>query len=99
MISRIFKLRVRPEQKQAFEKDFQDISLPYVRKQSGLMGMTVGNPTKWEPNDYLLITNWEDEQALIKFAGEKWNEAVIPAGMEKYIFQCSVDHYDVIEQS
>ncbi len=99
MITRIFRLRIRPEQKAAFEKDFQEISLPYVRKQPGLLGMTVGNPTKWEPNDYLLITNWKNETALLNFAGENWNEAVIPGGMEKYIYKCWVDHFEVIEQS
>ncbi len=41
-----------------------------------------------------MISVWANEDALRSFAGESWNLAVIPAGMEKYVSQCWVHHYE-----
>ena len=94
MIIRIFRVRIRPEQRAAFEHDFREISILHVQAQQGLVSITVGNPTKWTPEDYLLITTWENEEALLSFAGSSWNKAVIPEGMEKYVVECWVDHFE-----
>ena len=98
MIIRIFRVRIRPEQRAAFERDFGEISIPHrphVQAQQGLVSITVGNPAKWKPEDYLLITTWENEKALLSFAGSSWNEAVIPESMEKYVVECWVDHFEL----
>jgi len=31
---------------------------------------------------------------LKKVAGDKWNEALMPKGMEKHIEKCSISHYE-----
>lgn len=98
MIIRIFKVRIRPEQRSDFERDFKEISLSFVKVQPGLISMQIGTPTKWQPEDYLLITTWENEQALVKFAGENWQDAVIPGGMEQYIVECWVDHFEPLDE-
>ena len=46
-----------------------------------------------------MISRWENEEDLIRFAGDSWNEAHIPKGMEKYIEHCSVNHYSNIDMS
>ncbi len=40
-----------------------------------------------------MISQWENEAALKAFAGELWNQAVIPPGMEKFVVDCWVNHY------
>lgn len=40
-----------------------------------------------------MVSRWADEAALADFAGENWNQAVIPAGMERYVAECWVHHY------
>lgn len=57
----------------------------------------IGGPTKWNPDDYLMVTYWEDEASLKEFAGENWNQAIIPEGMKKYPKTFSVAHYKNIE--
>jgi heme-degrading monooxygenase HmoA len=93
LITRIFKVRIDSNLRQEFEQKFQEISIPYVQSQKGLISFVVGNPTQWTPDNYLLITNWSSEEDLMTFAGKNWNKAVIPEGMEKFVVQCWVDHF------
>ena len=95
MITRLFRIRIKPDRRADFERDFIDISVSYVKKQAGYLSHTVGYPTAWQPNDYLLVINWRDEEALHAFAGEAWNKPVIPGGMEHYVVDCWVDHFVV----
>ena len=41
-----------------------------------------------------MITVWTDEESLASFAGENWNQPVIPDGMEKFVQESSVAHYE-----
>ena len=93
MITRIFRVRIRPELRAEFERKFLEISVPYVQHSKGYRSHSVGYPTKWKPDEYMLLTNWENEQALEEFAGTYWNKAVIPVGMEKFVAECWVDHF------
>jgi hypothetical protein len=44
-----------------------------------------------------MISTWQDEQSLINFAGQAWHNPVIPNGMEKYVKQCWVHHYEIFD--
>ena len=55
--------------------------------------MTIGRPTRWAPEEYVMLSVWENEQSVKDFAGEQWNQAVIPDGMEKFVADCWVHHY------
>lgn len=92
-IIRIFKVQIHPELRDQFESDFLGKSLPYVEQQKGLLSQTVGFPDDTNPNEYLLATEWESVAVLQQFAGNDWQYAVIPKGMEKYVARCSVEHY------
>ena len=93
MITRIFRVQIKPELKHQFEAKFADISVQAVTAAKGCSRVAIGKPTKWSPNEYVMITDWQDEQALINFAGTDWNRAVIPPGMEQYVESCSLHHY------
>jgi heme-degrading monooxygenase HmoA len=95
MIIRIFKTTIYPEMKKDFERDFNSISIDSVKSHKGFISCQIGKPTKWNPNEYSMITLWEDEDSLIGFAGKNWHIAVIPPGMEKYPTKYSVDHFIV----
>jgi heme oxygenase (mycobilin-producing) len=41
-----------------------------------------------------MISQWEDETALIAFVGEQWNHPVIPPGMNDFVIECWVYHYE-----
>ena len=93
MIIRIFTATVPLALHEEFEAKFKEISVPLVKGQKGLLGIDIARPTQWNPNLFVMISKWASKEDLISFAGEKWNEAHIPAGMDKYIDACSVDHF------
>jgi len=95
MITRIFRVRVPAALHHAFEADFLAISLPLVKQHAGLVDVHVGRPTKWSPEEYLMISTWQDEASLIAFAGENWQQAVIPSGMTQYATGCWVHHAEL----
>ena len=41
-----------------------------------------------------VLSTWQSESDIVVFAGENWNKAVIPHGMEKYVSECWVNHYE-----
>lgn len=99
MIIRIFKAVIPIELHEEFELKFKEISVPVVENYSGLISLEIAKPTKWNPKEFVMISSWNKEDDLIKFAGQNWNEAHIPKGMEKYIESCSVDHFQQIKLS
>ena len=64
------------------------------KSQQGFISVTIGKPTLWTPDEYLMISYWENVADLESFAGENWNQAVIPSGMEQYVLQCWVHHFE-----
>lgn len=62
---------------QEFEQNFVAVSIPYVKSQPGLISVAVGRPTRWVPDEHVMITVWRSETDLVHFAGENWNRAVI----------------------
>ena len=95
MIVRIFRVSVPEDLHKEFETKFLSVSVTYVKHQLGLISVEVGKPTIWQPDEYVMISHWQDTQSLIAFAGEEWHQAVIPDGMEKYVRQCWVHHYEI----
>ena len=98
-IIRIFRTTIRPEMRQDFERDFASISVAAVKSQPGFISCHIGSPTKWNPDEYAMITVWEDEDALANFAGEEWHKAVIPPAMEQYPVSFSVEHFYIKEMA
>ncbi len=93
MIIRIFQVTIHSEYREDFERDFRTISVDTVQNHKGLISCHIAGPTQWNPDDYIMVTYWEDEDSLAAFAGENWNQAVIPPEMERYPRYFSVAHY------
>src|SRR5688500_10628041 len=97
MIARVFRVRVYPGVQAEFERKFYDVSLPVVKLQPGLISYAAGKPTKRSPEEYFLITTWENETALENFAGKDWHRPAVPAVMERFVAESWVHHYEVVE--
>ena len=93
MIIRIFRVRIDPSLRSEFESKFASISVDAVSKQEGFVSVTIGKPSQWDPDEYVMVSHWESEEALMLFCGESWSQPHIPEGMEKYVKECSVSHY------
>ncbi len=94
MIARIFRVRINEGLKEDFEKDFIQISIPLVKAQKGLVSFSAGKVIDQDKDEYVLITTWENQNALVAFCGEAWEKAVIPHGMEKYVKECWLTHFE-----
>ena len=92
-ITRVFRVQIHEELRSEFEPKFNTLSKGIVESASGCIRQAVLRPTKWNPNEYAMISEWESEADLIAFAGENWSRSVIPSGMEKYAEIHSVSHF------
>ena len=92
-ITRVFRVKINSELREEFEPLFQSVSVASVSEASGFIEASIGKPTRWAPDEYVMISVWASEQSLIDFVGINWNEAHIPQGMEKFVDTCWVHHY------
>ncbi len=94
MITRIYRVRIHTELRDEFEPLFQTVALGSVTKFAGCARVVIGGPAKGTPDEYAMITEWTDADALTEFAGEEWSVAHIPPGMEKFVQECWVHHFE-----
>jgi len=90
-------VRIDPDLRDEFEPKFADISIKAVKAADGFIAVDIGKPTVWAPDEYVMISRWQNEEALRKFVGDSWNQAYIPTGMEKFVKECWVHHYESFE--
>lgn len=98
-IVRLFRVRIHSALRADFEAKFATISVDAVQTAQGALGVEILKPTHWGPDEYLMISRWQDEAALKRFSGEEWSRAYIPPGMERFVADCSVDHYTSWDQT
>jgi len=98
-ITRVFRVRIDPDLRREFEEKFSSISVHAVDAAPGFISVAILKPSKWTPDEYAMISQWEDEAALIAFAGAQWNQPVIPPGMERFVVECSVHHFQSWDQA
>jgi quinol monooxygenase YgiN len=91
-ITRIFRVRIAAARREEFEAKLSSISIPFVYAK-GSISVCVHKPARWTPDEYAMISQWEDEAALVAFAGEEWSRPKIPNGMENLVEDCWVHHY------
>lgn len=92
-VTRVFRVEINAELRAEFEAKFAEISVEAVMSASGSLSATILKPTPWAPDEYAMISEWQDENALRAFAGDQWSEAVIPPGMDRFVKACWVHHY------
>ena len=96
VIIRIFRVQVPREEHAEFEQKFRSVSLPLVQAQPGLVSVVIARPLPCAPDEFTMITTWQDLDSLRAFAGPDYTAAVIPHGMEQHCIQTWVHHYEVI---
>jgi heme-degrading monooxygenase HmoA len=90
----VFRVRIDTDLRQEFEEKLFSISVHAVNEAAGFISVSIHKPTKWAPDEYAMISQWENELSLKAFAGEEWCRAVIPHGMEKFVVESWVHHFE-----
>lgn len=94
MITRVYRVQIKAELREEFEPLFMTVAKGSVTKFSGCTRVVVGGPTPLTPNEYAMITDWDNETSLTAFAGTDWSVAHIPKGMERFVETCWVHHFE-----
>jgi transposase/quinol monooxygenase YgiN len=94
MILRIFRARLKPGMRDAFEQLCRESSIPLMRAAPGLVTLHVGKPLRECPDEFVLISVWRDFDGLKAFVGERWEDILIIPGEAELIESASLSHYD-----
>lgn len=96
MIVRIFCAKVRKGKEKELLQAVERVAIPLVKSQKGMLQHYAGKPTASNANEFVMVTVWENLDALKKFAGEDWEKAVIPKEELELLESSLVHHYEVI---
>lgn len=94
MILRIFRARVKPGMRGAYERLVHEKFVPHVRTAPGLVALHVGKPMATAPDVFVVVSVWKDLGALKQFAGERWDEVILLPGEADISESVTVEHYD-----
>ena len=93
-VTRIFRVRIDNAFKEEFEDLFSSVALHKIHEAAGYISASIHKPSKWAPDEYAMISQWEGEASLKAFFGEECNQALITRGTEKFVVACWVHHYE-----
>jgi quinol monooxygenase YgiN len=97
MLIRVFRAQPKPGKADEFAELVQTISVPFVESQPGLVARFTGQGIGRSDDEIVMISVWENIDALKNMTGESWEEEVIPDAREaERIETCSVHHYESI---
>ena len=93
MILRILRAEIVPEFQTEFEQGPAIMSVKLVLSQPGCVSCQITRPLRKDNYVYVMLSLWESKSALQAFVGEDFEKASIPAGMNRYISACTVEHF------
>jgi quinol monooxygenase YgiN len=95
-IVRVFRARAKPGLVEALEQRLRDDVLPEVAATPGLIAYHAGVP-HGDSREFLMVTVWEDLDAVEAFAGEDYTQAVLYGDTPELIEDMSLEHYEGVE--
>jgi len=97
VIIRVFRARPKPGKAHELTELVKDISIPFVDGQPGLLARHTGNGIGATGDEIVMISVWENLDALKNMTGENWESEVIPDEREaERIDACFVHHYETL---
>ena len=98
MIIRIFRARAKSGAADELTRVAKEIAIPFVDQHSGLVARYAGRSIGTAGDELVMITVWEDLEAMKGMTGEKWEEPVLPYdGADELIDEMFLDHYETID--
>jgi len=91
---RVFRARLKPGRRAAYETLFRRHALPLMRKAPGNVAIHIGRPQPDRPDDFVLTTVWTDLAALQAYTGANWRDIMVLPGEAELIEQMGVQHFD-----
>ncbi len=95
MIIRIFRAKVRPGKQAQFERMVEQLSIPLVQAQKGMLAFYPGQLVGPRDHEFVLITIWKDADSLRAFAGRNGLAAILPEEDLPILEEIEVNGYEV----
>ena len=99
MIIRVWRGKVKPGMHEKLERLAKEQAMPSVSAQPGLLAQYVGRPIGGNSDEFVFISIWENLAALKRFAGEKWEEAVVLPDEKPLLSKSFVHHYEAFHSA
>jgi quinol monooxygenase YgiN len=96
MIIRVLRITVREDRLEDFKRHMNEVALPRVKSQAGLVSINVGLPRPDAPCTFCFVMTWDSIASLKEFAGEDWEKPLIMEEDEYMIVSREIEHYDTI---
>jgi heme-degrading monooxygenase HmoA len=94
VIIRVFRTKVRPGTHKQYEALIRERVVPLMLEAPGLISLHAGFPLDDPPEEFLLMSVWQDLASMKQFIGRRWREAVVLPGEEHLVLHSIVDHYE-----
>jgi heme-degrading monooxygenase HmoA len=78
MIIRIFRARPHPGAADDLVRLAEEVSIPFVDAQPGLLTRYTGRGVGATGDELVMVSVWEDLDAMKNMTGEDWDNPVIP---------------------
>ena len=78
MLIRVFRARPKPGAFAECARLAEEIAIPFVDRQAGLVARYAGMGVGEAGEELIMISVWEDLDALKNMTGDDWESAVIP---------------------
>jgi quinol monooxygenase YgiN len=95
-VIRVFRARAKPGMVDALEQRAHDEVIPEVSAAPGLVAYYAGRP-HGDSREFVMVTVWEDLDAVRAFAGEDYTRAVLYGDTPELIEEMSLEHYEALE--
>ena len=99
MIIRVFRAKIRKGQVTSFKRMVQTQSIPWLESSAGMLGYLPGEPIDESAREFVMITQWRDQEALEAFAGSDWENPVVTEDEAPLVESMSADHYIGFDKS
>lgn len=93
MIVRIFRARIRPGRLDEWQQRVEQHSIPWMRRQDGLVTFYPGKPMDGESREYSMTSVWEDVESIRAAVGEDWRKAILFADEADLVESVEIHHY------
>ncbi len=95
MIIRIFRAKVRPGKQAQFERMVEQLSIPLVQAQKGMLAFYPGQLITQHEHEFVLVTIWKDTESLKAFTGRNWLHTILPEEDLPVLEEIEVSGYEV----
>jgi quinol monooxygenase YgiN len=94
MIIRVFRAKIKADKVSDFKRMVQEQSIPWLTSTAGMLGYFAGEPIAEEEPEFVMVTLWQDLDALKEFVGENWQTPIVTADEAPLVEEMAAHHYE-----